>query len=80
MRFERNDLSGFLGKSFIYNYDQGWRYELYVKNATTIDYRVHSGIVGGRWVKDQTVHISRVGAAIIGFLGLSQLEPASLSP
>ncbi|GIA77932.1 phenolic acid decarboxylase [Vibrio cholerae] len=76
MRFERNDLSGFLGKSFIYNYDQGWRYELYVKNATTIDYRVHSGIVGGRWVKDQTVHISRVGAAIYR---VSWAEPTGTS-
>lgn len=80
MRFERNDLSGFLGKSFIYNYDQGWRYELYVKNATTIDYRVHSGIVGGRWVKIKPCISRELGRPFIGFLGLSQLEPASLSP
>ncbi|BCL73412.1 putative phenolic acid decarboxylase [Vibrio nigripulchritudo] len=61
MRFDREDLSQFVGKSFIYNYDKGWRYELYVKNRTTIDYRVHSGIVAGRWVKDQTVCLARVG-------------------
>ncbi|KAJ1683839.1 hypothetical protein LUZ63_020984 [Rhynchospora breviuscula] len=30
---------------------------MYVKNATTIDYRIHSGMVGGRWVKDQEVDL-----------------------
>jgi phenolic acid decarboxylase len=30
---------------------------MYVKNATTIDYRIHSGHVGGRWVKDQSVDL-----------------------
>jgi phenolic acid decarboxylase len=48
------------GKHLIYTYDSGWRYELYVKNATTIDYRIHSGPVGGRWVKDQRVHLGRL--------------------
>jgi phenolic acid decarboxylase len=36
------------GMHLIYTYGSGWRYELYVKNATTIDYRIHSGPVGGR--------------------------------
>ncbi|SER36390.1 Phenolic acid decarboxylase (PAD) [Lentzea xinjiangensis] len=49
-----------LGKHLIYTYDAGWRYELYVKNATSIDYRIHSGPVGGRWVKDQPVHTARL--------------------
>ncbi len=60
MSFNKNDLSGFVGKSFIYVYDAGWRYELYVKNNSTIDYRVHSGIVAGRWVKDQSVSLVRI--------------------
>ena len=30
---------------------------MYVKNATTIDYRIHSGHVGGRWVKGQQVNL-----------------------
>jgi phenolic acid decarboxylase len=51
------DLSGIVGRRFIYTYANGWQYEMYVKNATTIDYRIHSGMVGGRWVKDQEVDL-----------------------
>ncbi|MBI0292941.1 phenolic acid decarboxylase [Streptomyces sp. PRKS01-29] len=54
------DLSGITGHRFIYTYANGWRYEMYVKNATTIDYRIHSGMVGGRWVKDQEVDLVRL--------------------
>jgi hypothetical protein len=28
-----------------------------VKNAKTIDYRIHHGVVGGRWAKGQETHI-----------------------
>jgi phenolic acid decarboxylase len=49
--------SSLVGHRFIYTYDNGWVYEMYVKNATTIDYRIHSGIVGGRWVRDQAVDL-----------------------
>lgn len=52
-------LTAFIGKHFIYTYENGWQYELYVKNAETIDYRIHSGMVGGRWVRDQKAHIMR---------------------
>ncbi|NSC21972.1 phenolic acid decarboxylase [Streptomyces albus subsp. chlorinus] len=51
------DLSGIVGHRFIYTYANGWQYEMYVKNARTIDYRIHSGMVGGRWVKDQRVDL-----------------------
>ncbi|HEY9304460.1 MAG TPA: phenolic acid decarboxylase [Mycobacterium sp.] len=51
------DLSGIVGHRFIYTYANGWQYEMYVKNSTTIDYRIHSGHVGGRWVKGQQVHL-----------------------
>ncbi len=51
------DVSGLVGHRFIYTYANGWRYEMYVKNATTIDYRIHSGHVGGRWVRDQAVDL-----------------------
>ena len=51
------ELGFFVGKHMIYTYDNGWQYEVYIKNPTTIDYRIHSGIVGGRWVRDQTVHL-----------------------
>lgn len=50
-------LSGIVGHRFIYTYANGWQYEMYVKNPTTIDYRIHSGMVGGRWVKDQQVDL-----------------------
>lgn len=51
------DLSGIVGYRFVYTYANGWMYEMYVKNASTIDYRIHSGHVGGRWVKDQHVDL-----------------------
>ncbi|MFJ8469261.1 phenolic acid decarboxylase [Streptomyces swartbergensis] len=51
------ELSGIVGHRFIYTYANGWQYEMYVKNPTTIDYRIHSGMVGGRWVKDQRVDL-----------------------
>ncbi|VFS37409.1 ferulic acid decarboxylase [Enterobacter cancerogenus] len=35
----------------VYTYDNGWNYEIYVKNENTLDYRIHSGLVGNRWVK-----------------------------
>jgi phenolic acid decarboxylase len=54
------DLDEFLGGHFIYTYANGWNYEMYVKNEHTIDYRIHSGMVGGRWVKNQAVHIVKL--------------------
>ena len=62
--FDKHDLSGFIGKHLVYTYDNGWNYEIYVKNATTLDYRIHSGIVANRWVKDQQAYIVRVGESI----------------
>lgn len=52
-----SDVSSLVGHRFIYTYDNGWQYEMYVKNATTIDYRIHTGHVGGRWVRDQGVDL-----------------------
>lgn len=54
------ELTAFVGQHFIYTYDNGWQYELYVKNDRTIDYRIHTGMVGGRWVRDQEAHIVRL--------------------
>lgn len=50
----------FLGKHLMHIYESGAQYELYIKNECTIDYRVHSGIVGGRWVRDQKAYIGRL--------------------
>ena len=60
-----DELTEFVGKHFIYTYENGWQYELYIKNAFTIDYRIHSGIVGGRWVRDQKVHIVRLASEVV---------------
>ena len=54
------ELDGIIGRRLIYVYDNGWKYEMYIKNENTIDYRIHSGMVGGRWVKDQKVFIVRI--------------------
>ena len=54
------EIEAFVGKHFIYTYENGWQYEIYVKNDRTIDYRIHTGMVGGRWVRDQEAHIVRL--------------------
>jgi phenolic acid decarboxylase len=51
------ELKNLVGKHFIYTYDNGWQYEFYVKNEKTVDYRIHGGIVAGRWVKGQEAFI-----------------------
>ncbi len=51
------DLSGIIGHHIVYTYANDWKYEMYIKNATTIDYHVHSGDVGGRVVKGQQVDL-----------------------
>lgn len=51
-------LEDFVGTHFIYTYDNGWEYEWYCKNDHTVDYRIHGGMVAGRWVKDQEAHIN----------------------
>ncbi|KPA79217.1 Phenolic acid decarboxylase [Leptomonas pyrrhocoris] len=62
----------FIGTELIYTYDNGWEYELYVKNRDTIDYRIFSGMVGGRWVKDQKVFLDML---LPGVFKLSWSEP-----
>lgn len=54
------EFSALVGKHLFYEYDNGWRYELYVRNGHTIDYRIHSGMVGGRWVTGQEVTLARL--------------------
>lgn len=54
------DLSGIVGHRILYTYDNGWQYLMYIRNATTIDYHVISGDVGGRIVKGQPVDIVQI--------------------
>lgn len=64
MPYDTDSLSRIVGKHLVFQYANGWRYEMYVKNATTIDYRVHSGLVANRWVKDQTVCLVDIAPGI----------------
>lgn len=58
MKFK--ELEDFLGTHFIYTYDNGWEYEWYAKNDHTVDYRIHGGMVAGRWVKNQEANIVKL--------------------
>lgn len=69
-------LPAVVGHRYVYTYDNGWTYELYVKNDYTIDYRIHSGMVGGRWVKDQHVDLVDLGG---GVCKISWTEPTGTS-
>lgn len=57
---EFKELDDFLGTHFIYTYDNGWEYEWYAKNDHTVDYRIHGGMVAGRWVTDQEANIVKL--------------------
>lgn len=57
----QRNLNEFVGKHLVYTYENGWQYEIYIKSETVFDYRIHSGIVGGRWVTDQEAHIHAIG-------------------
>ncbi len=63
----KGNLEGFIGKHFLYTYQNGWKYEMYIKNKDTIDYRIHSGMVGGRWVNDQKAYINQIAEDVYKF-------------
>ena len=54
------NLEDFIGTHFIYTYDNGWEYEWYAKNENTVDYRIHGGMVAGRWVTNQKAEIVKL--------------------
>jgi phenolic acid decarboxylase len=68
-----NDLTPFLGKHYIYTYDNGYHNEFYIKNDHTVDYRIHGGTLKGRWVRNQQAHIARLADDVVK---LSWEEPA----
>jgi len=73
-----DDLTNILGKHLIYTYDNGWQYEIYIKNEKIIDYRIHSGIVGNRWVKGQQVHLVKLSSSS-NIFKISWNEPTGTS-
>jgi phenolic acid decarboxylase len=54
------ELKNFVGKHFIYTYENGWHYETYIRNDRTCDFRIHSGMLAGRWVTGTSVHLVRL--------------------
>ncbi|WP_433201158.1 phenolic acid decarboxylase [Nocardia sp. CA-107356] len=54
------DLSGIVGKHLIYAYDNGWKYELYIRDWHTIDSRCLMGPMFGRWSKNQTAKLVQI--------------------
>ena len=65
MSFPTQDLSIILGKHIIYTYENGWQYEIYFKNPEMVHYRIHSGLVAGRWVTNREVHMTALGHGIV---------------
>lgn len=51
------DLTGIVGKHLIYVYEIGWKYELYVRNADTVESRCLMGPMFGRWSGHQAAKI-----------------------
>lgn len=64
------------GHRFLYTYASGWTYEMYAKNPHAIDYRIHPGHVGGRWVRDQQVDLVEL---MPGVHKISWTEPTGTS-
>lgn len=62
--FEKHDLTNLVGKHLIYTYENGWQHEIYIKNDSTLDYRVCSGSASNRCVKDQSAYIVQIGQNI----------------
>ncbi|CEH14140.1 Phenolic acid decarboxylase, bacterial [Ceraceosorus bombacis] len=44
----KQDLSGLINKHLLYTYDNGWKYESWIKSPTRIVYKIHGGPMGGR--------------------------------
>ena len=53
-------LARFVGKHFIYTYENGWHYETYIRSAYFADFRIHSGLLTGRWVTSTKMHLVKI--------------------
>ncbi|WP_330182894.1 phenolic acid decarboxylase [Nocardia sp. NBC_01503] len=51
------DLTGLVGKHLIYAYENGWKYELYVRDSVTVSFRCLIGPMFGRWSTHQRAKI-----------------------
>jgi len=59
------EIARFIGKHFFYTYEDGWQYEMYIKNDRAIRYRIHGSIVGERWVRNQQTQIVRISDDVV---------------
>jgi len=56
-----SDLRGIVGTHLIYTYDDnGWKYELYVRNRDEVQFRCLQGPMFGRWSTNQPAKIVRL--------------------
>ncbi|WP_145145405.1 phenolic acid decarboxylase [Roseomonas gilardii] len=60
----QSGIASFVGTHFIYTYANGWKYEWYARNERTCDYRIHHGLVGGRWVTRQAMNLVQIAPAV----------------
>ena len=74
MALQKEEEESLVGKHLIYTYENGWEYEVYYKNKNTIDYRVLRGMMAGRYVKGQRVHMRRLSTSSPLFM-VSWTEP-----
>jgi len=58
------DFSTFVGTHFTYTYANGWQYEWYARSETECDYRIHHGLVGGRWVRKQPIKLVQLNSGM----------------
>ncbi|MGW4355443.1 phenolic acid decarboxylase [Nocardia sp. NPDC004582] len=66
------DLTGIVGQHLIYTYENGWKYELYVRNSHTVAFRCLMGPMFGRWSTEQPAKIVQLGD---GLFKLAWVEP-----
>ncbi|MFC1443091.1 phenolic acid decarboxylase [Streptacidiphilus sp. N1-10] len=59
-----DEIAPLIGKHLIYTYDNGWGYEIYIRNERAFDYRIHDGPLAGRWVNNQAAHIVRLADGV----------------
>ncbi|MEU5117154.1 phenolic acid decarboxylase [Streptomyces longwoodensis] len=63
-RYPTQGISFLLGLHLIYEYTGGIKAELYIKNKTAIDYRLHEGPLAGRWLKSQAAALANLDAGM----------------
>ncbi|MCD9904406.1 phenolic acid decarboxylase [Streptomyces sp. SM13] len=77
-RFPTQDPSFLVGLHVVYEYSAGIRVELYVRNPSSVDYRVLEGPVAERWVTGQEATVASLGAGT-GILSWAEATGSTVS-